>query len=244
MRSTTPSIPGRSHRRSPSSFLRGLLHNRRARTEASSEQPRAGKPSRLSLRVAALSTVGALLASVALALGGVNSQGWIPAVQPPSLVGARDSQVPLSQAALREAPAQKGSGPQAAPQIARATPRANPWLGIYARDVVFPAAFPGALACQGAMIVHVLTGGPAGEAGLQGAIFKLPSYDSPLAQPGDVIVAIDRLGVTSVADLTYDLDLLGKPVGAKVMLRIVRVRQVLEVSVKLGAHDDTKPGAL
>ncbi len=145
---------------------------------------------------------------------------------------------------------------RALPEMIGGSLAAQPWLGVFARDVGSTTVSSVAGASRrGAMIVQVLTGGPADRAGLIGehgltlstSIVSASSggeMADGIDESGDVVTEIDGRAVKSSDDLVVYLAGSGKRVGDIVRLRIQREGQVLEVPVRLSARDEDQVGAI
>jgi S1-C subfamily serine protease len=94
------------------------------------------------------------------------------------------------------------------------------------------------------MVVRVLSGSGADEAGLRGARLEDTRSGSEYGEPGDVIVAIAGSPIESASDLAAYLAGASRQVGSVVTLRVVRGGEVLEVPVRLRARDATQADAL
>jgi WD40 repeat protein len=103
---------------------------------------------------------------------------------------------------------------------ANAQEQAKGWLGVELGDVTKEeAAKLGWEAPRGAKVVKPVEGSPAAAAGLQ---------------PGDIVIAIDKLVIDSAAD--FDAAIGGTGPGAAVKLRLLRGGREKTVSVTLAAH--------
>lgn len=101
----------------------------------------------------------------------------------------------------------------------------RPGLGIVATDQLARQ-----LRLPGVLVLKVVPGGPAAEAGLRATTLN---QSGRITQLGDVIVAIDGQNIDSSADLSR---LLGKhKVGDSVKVTVVRDEQKQDVEVTLGA---------
>lgn len=93
----------------------------------------------------------------------------------------------------------------------------RPWIGVYGLDVNPAVAAQLNLPVQrGVLVVRVVPGGPAHVAGLR---------------PGDVILAVNREPVSSVADLVTALRKAG--VGSTVELRVLQRGSTVSISVEV-----------
>lgn len=109
-----------------------------------------------------------------------------------------------------------------------------PWLGVEGAPVGLTLMEANNLETQqGAYIVSVVPGGPADEAGLQGA--ELVQQDGlRIPMGGDVVIAIDGEAVQDFEDLTNQIAF--KTPGEEVVLHLIRDGQEEELSVTLEAR--------
>ena len=106
------------------------------------------------------------------------------------------------------------------------------WLGIEGASVnIFIAQANNLSVDKGAYIVRTVPGGPADQAGLQGAAntTSVQGFDVPVG--GDVVIAVDGTPVNDYADLQALLA--EKDPGTKVELTIIRNGQQQQVTVTL-----------
>ena len=94
------------------------------------------------------------------------------------------------------------------------------------------------------MVMHVLLGSAADEAGLRGARYTVVQDCEALEEAGDVIVAIDGVTVKTASDLAAYLASSGVRVGDVVTVRVVRGAEVLDVPVRLRGTGANLPDAL
>jgi len=109
---------------------------------------------------------------------------------------------------------------------------ARPWLGIsgYTIDKDFARAL-NMEGVEGVLVVEVINGGPASEAGLRGGDREVIYNNLTLLVGGDVIRSFDGKRVTDMRQLIRMIQ--SKRVGDKVPLTITRGRQTLELTVTL-----------
>jgi S1-C subfamily serine protease len=101
----------------------------------------------------------------------------------------------------------------------------HPWLGISGVDVTpFLADEHGLPAQRGILILEVVPGGPAAQAGLRG------SDGSPAS--GDLVLAADGRNVSGIADLVAHAD--SRQVGDRITLSLLRAGQARDLDVVLG----------
>ena len=93
---------------------------------------------------------------------------------------------------------------------------------------------------RGALVVEVLSGSPAEQAGLKPSTQTTQVFGTPAKVGGDVITAIDSHPVKTIEDLISYLAR-NTDVGQTVQLSVLRGGSQQTVSVKLGARPDN-PG--
>jgi S1-C subfamily serine protease len=116
---------------------------------------------------------------------------------------------------------------------------AHPWIGISGVTVVSEIATEmGLPEAQGALVIRVIPGGPADEAGLRGGEREVEVLGRPLTLGGDVVVQIDDYDVSRFDDL---LSYLARrtEVGQEVQLTIIRDGETQTVTVTLGQRPAT-----
>jgi S1-C subfamily serine protease len=105
----------------------------------------------------------------------------------------------------------------------------RPWIGISGADLdAETAREQGLRVRQGVLVVQVVPGSPASDAGLRGGDAQ--------GEGGDVITAVDGNRVTSMSDLADRLS--SKKPGDKVRLTVNRNNQEREITVTLGAFPE------
>jgi len=116
---------------------------------------------------------------------------------------------------------------------------AHPWIGISGVTVVSEiAAEMGLPEAKGALVIRVIPGGPADEAGLQGGEREVEVLGRPLTLGGDVVVRIDDYEVSRFDDLLSYLSRRTE-VGQNVQLTIIRDGETQTVTVTLGRRPAT-----
>jgi 2-alkenal reductase len=111
---------------------------------------------------------------------------------------------------------------------------AHPWIGISGVTVVSEIATEmGLPEAKGALVIRVIPGGPAAEAGLQGGEREVEVLGRPLTLGGDVVVRIDDYEVSRFDDLLSYLSRRTE-VGQAVQLTIIRDGETQTVTVTLG----------
>ncbi|RIV26710.1 PDZ domain-containing protein [Alicyclobacillaceae bacterium I2511] len=116
------------------------------------------------------------------------------------------------------------------PDLLKGTPITHPWLGISGLDINPAVAQAYHLpVSQGVLVMALVPGGPAANAGLQGDT----SHTATPAGDGDIITAVDGHAVADVASLTAAIT--NDPVGTVVHLSVIHHGQTKTVNVTLGA---------
>lgn len=111
----------------------------------------------------------------------------------------------------------------------------HPWLGITVTNLS-PAIVEamGLKVSRGLLVVEVLKGSPAQEAGLKGGNTQLAINEETVKVGGDVIIGMDKIDIKGLEDLLSYLS--QKSPGEKATLRIIRDGGELSVSVTIGAR--------
>jgi S1-C subfamily serine protease len=115
----------------------------------------------------------------------------------------------------------------------------HPWIGFRGMDVIPEIAAAMDLPeAKGALVIAVVPGGPAEEAGLRGGTREVEVMGQPVTVGGDVIVRIDTYEVRRFDDI---LSYLGRrtEVGQAVELTIIRDGRTQTVTVTLGERPST-----
>jgi len=117
----------------------------------------------------------------------------------------------------------------------------HPWLGIsgISLNPELAEAMNLEPAQRGALVVDVVPGGPADEAGLRGSDRQVTIYGDEVRVGGDVITAIDGKPVTDFGDLVTYLARITE-VGQTVTLTLLRQGQETDVKVTLAARPGQK----
>lgn len=113
----------------------------------------------------------------------------------------------------------------------------HPYLGITGTDMTSDIATAMKLPAEthGALVVTVVSGGPAAKAGLQGSNTTVTINGVQAVVGGDVITAINGQSISSMADLIAYLEL-NAQAGQTVSLTILRNGQSMNVSLTLGTR--------
>ncbi len=113
----------------------------------------------------------------------------------------------------------------------------HPYLGISGTDMTADIAKAMNLPANtaGALVVTVVAGGPAANAGLQGSNTTVTINGVQGTVGGDVITAINGTAITSMSDLITYLEL-NAQAGQSVTLSIIRNGQTQSVQVTLGTR--------
>jgi S1-C subfamily serine protease len=115
----------------------------------------------------------------------------------------------------------------------------HPWIGFRGMDVIPEIAAAMDLPeAKGALVIAVVPGGPAEEAGLRGGTREVEVMGQPVTVGGDVIVRIETYEVRRFDDI---LSYLGRrtEVGQAVELTIIRDGRTQTVTVTLGERPST-----
>ena len=113
----------------------------------------------------------------------------------------------------------------------------HPYLGIIGMDITPAIAELMGLdeGTKGALVVEVVKGGPAEEAGLRGGTIERAVEGMQVKIGGDVIIGVDGRTVRSFYDLVVYLERYIKP-GATVKLTLIRDKSVVELKLTLGVR--------
>jgi S1-C subfamily serine protease len=116
---------------------------------------------------------------------------------------------------------------------------AHPWIGISGITVLPEIAAEMNLPeAKGALVINVIPGGPADEAGLHGGEREIEVQGRPVTVGGDVVVRIEDYEVTRFDDLLSYLSRRTQ-VGQDVQLTIIRDGKTQTVKVTLGQRPAT-----
>lgn len=104
----------------------------------------------------------------------------------------------------------------------------HPYLGISGMDITPTIVELMGLEeeTRGALVVEVVNGGPAEEAGLRGGTTSVVIMGSRIMIGGDVIIDVDGKTVRNFYDLVFYLERYKKP-GDVIEMRIIRGRQII-----------------
>jgi len=112
----------------------------------------------------------------------------------------------------------------------------HPWLGATGIDMTYEIAKAmNVNITYGCLIVHVASGGPADQAGLQGGTQQVQIAGKWVTIGGDIIIAINQTRITNIDALTAYLEeytLLGQTIN----VTIVRNNQTMTLPVELGTR--------
>ncbi|KYH36367.1 MAG: trypsin [Candidatus Bathyarchaeota archaeon B23] len=113
----------------------------------------------------------------------------------------------------------------------------HPYLGISGTDIKPGIAEAMGLdpSTRGCLIVEVVEGGPADEAGLRGGTTEAVIDGSRVRIGGDIIIGVDGHSIRQFYDLVLYMERHKKP-GDKALLTIIREGKTMEVEVTLGAR--------
>jgi S1-C subfamily serine protease len=110
----------------------------------------------------------------------------------------------------------------------------HPWLGFWGTDIVPQLAEAMDLPqVRGALVLEVVKGGPADEAGLRGGTREVEILGRPITIGGDVVIGIAGLEVRQFDDILVYLSNAGE-VGQQVDLTIIRDGNTQTLTVTLG----------
>jgi 2-alkenal reductase len=115
------------------------------------------------------------------------------------------------------------------------------WLGISGTDLALDTAKAMDLPedTHGALVLEVVPGSPADEAGLRGS-HKVELYGKPMYVGGDVIVAVDGHPIEGMSELVTYLALKTRP-GQTIDLTVIRDGKRITVPVTLGVRPEKLP---
>jgi 2-alkenal reductase len=110
------------------------------------------------------------------------------------------------------------------------------WLGASGMDMTYEIAKAiGVNITYGWLITHVVSGGPAANAGLKGGTKQVLIAGEYVTVGGDIIIAIDGTRITGIDALSTYLEENTLP-GQTIEVTIVRENQTMDVAVTLGAR--------
>jgi 2-alkenal reductase len=127
---------------------------------------------------------------------------------------------------------------QVAPALIESGVYQWPWLGVRGTSVNWFLQQANNLPSQqGAYMVEIIPGGPADEAGLQGASSEEMVQGIAVPSGGDVVVQVDDQPVSDYNDLITYLSF--QEPGQEVLLQVVRDGETVEVPVVLAARPES-----
>ena len=110
---------------------------------------------------------------------------------------------------------------------------AHPWLGVTIQTLIPGFARMLKLKAErGAMIIEVVRGGPAYQAGLEGGTRRIRVGNSILVVGGDIITEVDGLEVQTTDDLMNHIK--GLKPGKRIKLKVIRGSKEKRVRLTLG----------
>ena len=117
-----------------------------------------------------------------------------------------------------------------------------PWLGVQGGDVTPRLAEANGLPAntRGAYLSGIVEGGPADEAGLQGASGQTEQNDLPVPTGGDIVIALNGQPVRDMDDLILLIS--QQNPGDMVTLTVLRDGQETEIEATLDARPDGPTG--
>jgi len=112
----------------------------------------------------------------------------------------------------------------------------HPWLGAAGIDMTYEIAKAmNVNITYGWLIVQVVSGGPADQAGLQGGTQQVQIAGKWVTIGGDIIIAINETRITNIDDLSAYLEEYTLP-GQTINVTIVRNNQTMPLAVELGTR--------
>lgn len=112
----------------------------------------------------------------------------------------------------------------------------HPWLGATGTDMTYEIATAmNTNITYGWLIVQVVSGGPADQAGLQGGTQQVQIAGKWVTIGGDIIIAINETRITNIDDLSTYLEEHTLP-GQTINVTIVRNNQTMTLAVELGTR--------
>jgi len=112
----------------------------------------------------------------------------------------------------------------------------HPWLGASGTDMTYEIATRmNVKVTYGWLIISVLSGGPADEAGLHGGTWQVQIAGNTLTVGGDIILAFNGTRIVNGDDLSTYLEEYTLP-SQKINVTIVRNNQTMTIEVELGTR--------
>jgi len=112
----------------------------------------------------------------------------------------------------------------------------HPWLGASGTDMTYEIATRmNVNVTYGWLIISVLSGGPADEAGLHGGTWQVQIAGNTLTVGGDIILAFNGTRIVNGDDLSTYLEEYTLP-SQKINVTIVRNNQTMTIEVELGTR--------
>lgn len=116
---------------------------------------------------------------------------------------------------------------------------AHPWIGIEGMDVLPEIAAEMDLPeARGALVIRVIPGGPADQAGVHGGEREIQLMDRPVAIGGDVVIGVDDFEIRRFDDILSYLSR-RTAVGQEIELTIIRDGETKVVKLTLGRRPST-----
>ncbi len=120
------------------------------------------------------------------------------------------------------------------PSLITSKEYSHPYLGIRSTDVSLAiAARLGMEKAQGFLVIDVIAGGPAENAGLRGGTQTVTIDGQPVKIGGDVIIGVDEVNVRKLNDLVVYLERNKRP-GDIINLTLIRNQQETTLELALG----------
>ena len=120
----------------------------------------------------------------------------------------------------------------------------HPWLGAAGIDMTYEIAKAmNVNITYGWLIVQVVSGGPADQAGLQGGTQQVQIAGKWITIGGDIIIAINETRITNIDDLSTYLEEYTLP-GQTINVTIVRNNQTMTFAVELGTRPPPSPSSM
>ena len=128
--------------------------------------------------------------------------------------------------------------------IENGTYNKHPWLGVEVIDMTYEIATAMKVnITYGCLIVHVVSDGPADQAGLQGGTQQVQIAGKWVTIGGDIIIAINQTRITNIDALAAYLEEYTLP-GQTINVTIVRNNQTMTFAVELGTRPPPSPSSM